>query len=145
MNLKIKPAAASLLSVSLLVWTCTSVSVFSPDAYRQAVDLKVVSLDLMEYATMPFTDYEGDVLYLKTELRKAYEFARGRPDNEISTRQWEILIDENRNLLGGFFKRWKEETTLPQMYVTEMQLVVSDAFDTIIGLESGKINPGQLK
>jgi len=31
------------------------------------------------------------------------------------------------------------------MFVAEAQLLVSDAFDTIIGLESGKISPSELK
>jgi hypothetical protein len=99
----------------------------------------------MSFATMSYSEYEEDVTYLRTELQKAYEFAKGRPNNEISTKQWEILVDENRNLLGGFLKRWQDEETLSEMFVTEAQQIVSDAFDTIIGLESGKINPSELK
>ena len=135
----------ALFLATLLLTACSSVSVFSPEAYKQAVDLKIESLNLMSAATQPYSDYEEDVAYLKTELEKAYEFAKGRPNNEISTKQWEILIDENRNLLGGFFKRWQDEDTLSEMFVTESQKLVSDAFDTIIGLESGKINPSELK
>jgi hypothetical protein len=109
------------------------------------VDLKVESLELMSFATSSYTDYEEDATYLKTELRKAHEFALGRPNNELSAGQWEILINEEGNLLGGFLKRWEEEDTLSEMFVTEMQMLVSDAFDTIIGLESGKIDPSELK
>jgi hypothetical protein len=94
---------------------------------------------------MPYFDYEEDLTFLKIELNKAYEFAKGRPDNEFSTNQWEILLDEDRSLLGGFLRRWEEEETLSEMFVEEAQLLVSDAFDTIIGLESGKINPSELK
>jgi hypothetical protein len=130
---------------SMLLIACSSISVYSPEAYKQAVDLKIESLNLMSSATMSFSDYEEDVTFLKTELSKAYEFAKGRPNNEISTKQWEILIDENRNLLGGFLKRWQDEDILSEMFVSEAQLLVSDAFDTIIGLESGKISPSELK
>jgi hypothetical protein len=42
-------------------------------------------------------------------------------------------------------KRWKTEDTLSEIFVTEMQTLVSDAFDTIIGLESGKIDPSEFK
>jgi hypothetical protein len=42
-------------------------------------------------------------------------------------------------------KRWEAEGTLSEMFVTEMQTLVSDAFDTIIGLESGKIDPSEFK
>ncbi|MCW8813891.1 MAG: hypothetical protein OQJ93_04865 [Ignavibacteriaceae bacterium] len=130
---------------TILLTACSSISVYSPEAYKQAVDLKIESLNLMLSATLPFSDYEEDVAFLKTELSKAYEFAKGRPNNEISTKQWEILIDENRNLLGGFLKRWENDETLAEMFVTEAQKLVSDAFDTIIGLESGKISPSELK
>jgi hypothetical protein len=135
----------SILTFSLAAWSCSNISVFSPEAYKQAVDLKVESLELMSFATSPYDDNEESVTYLKTELRKAYEFALGRPNNELSAGQWEILIDEEGNLLGGFLKRWETEETLSEMFITEMQMLVSDAFDTIIGLESGKIDPSELK
>ena len=128
----------------LLIYSC-SISQFSPEAYKQAVDLKVESLELMSYATESYVDFESDAKALTQELKKAYEFAKGRPDNEISTEQWQILIDEERNLVGGFLKRWEEEDTLNEMFVTEAQQLVSDAFDTIIGLESGKINPSEIQ
>lgn len=44
-----------------------------------------------------------------------------------------------------FLKRWETDGTLSQMFITEMQMLVSDAFDTIIGLESGKIDPSEVK
>ncbi len=107
--------------------------------------MKVESLELMSFATSSYAEYEEDVTYLKTELSKAYEFALGRPNNELSAEQWEILLNEEGNLLGGFLKRWEEEDLLSEMFVTEMQMLVSDAFDTIIGLESGKIVPSEIK
>ncbi|HSW55017.1 MAG TPA: hypothetical protein VLH59_08000 [Ignavibacteriaceae bacterium] len=135
----------SAITLSMIVWSCASISVFSPEAYKQAVDLKVESLNLMSFATMPYADYEEEVISLNTELDKAFEFSKGRPDNEISTEQWEILINEEGNLLGGFLKRWETEGSLSEMFVTEMQILVSDAFDTVIGLESGKIDPSEFK
>ena len=138
----------SLVIISLLTFilpSCSTISVFSPEAYKQAVDLKVESIEIMSFANMPYDDFSEDVDILKTQLSKAYEFAKGRPNNEISTKQWEILINPDGNLLGGFLKRWAEEGTLSQMFVTEMQILVGDAFDTIIGLESGKIDPSEIK
>lgn len=133
------------LIIIFSIWSCSGISVFSPEAYKQAVDLKVESLELMSFATSPFEVYQDDVATLRTELKKAYEFALGRPDNELSAEQWEILISEDGNLLGGFLKRWETEGALGEMFVTEMQSLVSDAFDTIIGLESGKIDPSEIK
>ena len=142
---EVLPLGARWAGLLLLLISCSSISEFSSVAYKQAVDLKVESLELMSYAAEDYSIYETEVETLWHELRKAYEFAKGRPDNEISTEQWEILIDEERNLLGGFLKRWEEEGILNEMFVTEAQMLVSDAFDTIIGLESGKINPTEIK
>jgi len=142
-RLKIQPQILFSL-ISLLLISCSTISVFSPEAYKQAVDLKVESVNLMSFATMPYDEFSDEVEFLKTELNKAYEYAKGRPNNEISTKQWEILINPDGNLLGGFLKRWKADSTLSQMFVAEMQILVADAFDTIIGLESGKIDTPEI-
>jgi hypothetical protein len=71
----------------------------------------------------------------------AYEYAKGRPKNTFSARQWEILKDPERNLLGGFLKKWKDEKVLGKTFVDDAIELVGDAFDTIIGLESGKVKP----
>lgn len=145
LNIRLSKRSSILLLLIFILCSCTRISEFSPEAYKQAVDLKVESLELMSFATESYLDYKEEADLLKLGLKKAYEFAKGRPDNEISTQQWEILIDEERNLLGGFLKRWEDEETLNEMFITEAQLLVSDAFDTIIGLESGKINPSEIK
>jgi len=146
MTIKIRLLTSILtLALCLSLLSCSSISVFSPEAYKQAVDLKVESLELMVFATSSYAEYEEDVTYLKTELSKAYEFSLGRPNNELSAEQWEILLNEEGNLLGGFLKRWEEEDLLSEMFVTDTQKLVSDAFDTIIGLESGKIDSSILK
>jgi hypothetical protein len=59
MHIKMKTYPAILaLTISLVILSCSSISVYSPEAYKQAVDLKVESLNLMALATMPFTDFE---------------------------------------------------------------------------------------
>lgn len=130
----------------VLVTACNNLqSIYSERAYQQAVTLKVESLDLISHATNSFTSLQADVEHLKTDLQKAYEYARGRPNNETSTRQWKILIDPERNLLGGFLARWEEEEKLSPVFVAESSKIISDAFDTIIELESGKLKPEDLE
>lgn len=134
------------LAVFLLLLTACSPlkSVYSEQAYQQAVSLKVESLQLMDRATKPYSENDEAVRQLRTDLQKAYEYARGRPDNEISTRQWEILLDPDRNLVGGFLARWEREDSLSPVFVAENKKIISDAFDTIIELESGKMKPEDL-
>jgi len=122
-----------------------TISSFSPIAYEQATSLKVDALGLMDRATDPYANHRAETESLTVRLAKAYEFARGRPDNDMSTEQWRILIDPGRNLLGGFLARWRKESKLSTTFVTEAKGLVSDAFDTIIGLESGKLKPDQVR
>jgi len=122
-----------------------TISTFSPIAYEQATSLKVDALALMGRATEPYADHRAETESLTVRLAKAYEFAKGRPNNDISAQQWRILIDPERNLLGGVLARWRKESKLSPTFVTEAKGLVSDAFDTIIGLESGKIQPDQVR
>ena len=135
------PVTIALLSVVLLFSSCATISSFSPAAYEQATSLKVDALALMEKATDPFNGHESEVEALTSRVEKAYEFAKGRPKNEISTRQWALLKDPDRNLLGGFLKRWKEKSVLSSVFIEQAKGLVADAFDRIIGLESGKVKP----
>lgn len=137
-------AGLLLLTAATLAACAPTISPFSPRAYEQATSLKVESLALMDAATEPFAQHEPAVRQLQTDLQKAHEFARGRPRNEISARQWAILIDPDRNLLGGFLRRWESEETLSPAFTREAKRLVSDAFDTIIGLESGKIKAEEI-
>ena len=130
------------LLIPLYVIACTpQISQFSPIAYEQATSLKVDSLVLIGKATESYANHEEEISELMNRVEKSYEFAKGRPHNEYSTKQWEILKDPNRNLLGGFIKRWKTQGKLSPIFINEAKRLISDAYDTIIGLESKKIKP----
>lgn len=137
-HLRIIPVAGIFLILGLSA-CAPSIAPFSETAYRLATDSKVESLKLLDQAEMPFAESAKKIEELRTDLDKAYEFAKGRPRNEISTRQWEILLDPEGHLLGGFLSRWESEESLNRPFITEAKQIISAAFDTIIGLESGKI------
>ncbi|WP_291319737.1 hypothetical protein [Desulfonatronospira sp.] len=136
---------AGLVFIALLSLGCApSIALYSERAYDQAVTLKASSLRLMDRAVEPYNDHEQSIESLLFEMDKAYEYARGRPANELSTRQWEILRDPDRHLLGGFIRRWEEQETLSPFFISEAKEQVGHAFDTVIGLESGKIRPSEV-
>jgi hypothetical protein len=112
--------------------------VYSQTAYEQATSVKAESLALMEKATEPYSQHAQEVAALLLAVDKAYEYAKGRPKNEISTEQWAKIKDPNSNLLGGFLKRWKEKGQLNSTFVKEAEAQIAQAFDQIIELESGK-------
>lgn len=137
-------AAACALSACALS-ACAHIAPYSEVAYRYATSLKVESLDLVGKATEPYADHRAEVDKLQLELLKAFEYARGRPDNALSTQQWAILLDPRRALLGGLLARWKAEGTLNRAFVDNMRAQIGAAFDTISGLESGKVKPKDVK
>jgi hypothetical protein len=65
-----------------------AVSLYSGKAYEQTVSLKVASLATMDLAIDDYSSHVAEVKALDLRLREAYEYAKGRPKNEISTKQW---------------------------------------------------------
>ncbi len=131
--------------ISLTFYACSYIAPYSHFAYKQATSLKVEALALMNKATDQSASHENEIKELETKIEKAYEYAKGRPKNELSAKQWQILKDPNKNLLGGFIKRWRKESTLSTHFIKEAKGLVADAFDTISGLESGKIKKSDVK
>jgi len=128
------------LILSLITLTaCATISPFSEQAYQQATSLKVDALALIDKASDPYPSHKSDVDTLILNIDKAYEYAKGRPKNEESTKQWAIIENPNGHSLGGFLKRWQDKNTIDAEEIEDAKNLVSDGFDTVIGLESGKI------
>lgn len=118
---------------------CTPlIGAHSPTAYKNATSLKAETLAIMDKAKERYLDHKNKVEHVNVELNKAYEYVKGLPRNSISVRQWEILIQKDGDLIGKFFKRWEERSTLSTAYIDEFKPLVSDAFDEIICLEANK-------
>lgn len=136
---KIKRFIFLFLCISVALAGCKNLQAsYSAEAYQQAVSLKVETLALIDKATNPYKNHEDQITVLEKDLRKAYEYAKGRPNNQETTQQWSLMRDPEGNLLAGFLKRWEEQGSMPQPFVAEAKEIISDAFDTIIELESGK-------
>ncbi len=133
-----------LLVFAITLTSCTSIAQFDSQSYKNAVNTKVSALALMDKATTPYEQNKTEINALYFSLNQGYEYANGIPKNEITTAQWAIMKDPERNLLGGFLKRWQEKKTLKPAFINSAKTVISDGFDAIIGLESGKINPADV-
>ena len=119
---------------------CYTISLYDQYAYTQDVNLKVESLKVMAEAVESYTKHISEIVNITTEMEKCFEYEKGRPMNQITTNQWVIMKDPNRDLLGGFFKLWKQKDILDKEYIEHKSKDVGYAFDQIIGLESGKIH-----
>jgi len=131
-----------LFILPLMINGCASqIAKFDTLAYQQATSLKVDTLVLIGKATEAYDIHENAIEALSVDIEKAYEYAKGRPKNEIVTKQWAIMNDPERNLLGGFLVRWKNKGSLSNAFVKGAKGNIALGFDQIIGLESGLIKP----
>lgn len=140
--MKAKPAIICLLALAAIASCIPRIALYSPAAYREAVELKVEARALVLKGTEPYRDHAEEAEKLMLRVEKAYEYARGIPDNELSAGQWEILKNPQGHLLGGFLREWRDSTALGRFYVEEKARQIDLAFDQIIGLESGKAKKG---
>jgi hypothetical protein len=121
------------LGITISVTGCKNLqSTYSAQAYQQAISLKVEAMALMDEATNPYSEHEEKIVEVKREMTKAYEYARRRPNNEESTQQWELMIDSDNNLMAGFLKKWEDDETLSANLIENSNVIISDAFETII-------------
>jgi hypothetical protein len=134
-----RPRRALLVLALVVAAACGTISPYNPVAYQNAVSLKVDSLNLLEKATTPYDGHKGEVESLQRELEKAYEYAKGLPKNEVSTKQWATLRDSSGALIGGVLRKWKVEGTLSETFVQEVGPLISKGFDQVIELETKKI------
>lgn len=139
MNRRLSVLVACVLLSGLWVGCTPTIAPFSAHAYEQAVDLKVDALRVISRAEEPFGKHEKRIEALSLRMEKAWEFAKGRPQNEESAAQWTLMQDPDGYLLGGLLQRWESEGALSYPFIQEAGSLIESAFDTIIGLESGKI------
>jgi hypothetical protein len=135
-----------LLLMSLTAWqACVSIASFDQYAYAQTTSVKVDALNVMDLASDEYSLHQAEVQELRTRLLKVYEYERNRPKNELTIRLWDKILATDGHLLGGFLVRWEKEKKLGAAFIREEKKLVGSAFDQIAGLESKKLNPGDVK
>jgi hypothetical protein len=137
--------AGALLLATALLFACSTISTYDQAAYEHATSAKVDALALMDKATASYSDHSKEIVTLNLELDKAYEYDKGRPLNAITLKQWDLLLSPDHDLFGGFLRDWKRKGQFKPVAVSERKKQVADGFDQIIGLESGKLKPSDIK
>lgn len=130
----------AVIVTSFLFISCesTKTAAFDQYSYQKATEVKVESNHLIEKATKPYENYEVEVEELLSDLDKIMEYEKNKPYNDVSWQLWQILSDEERNLLAGFLKRWKEKGQMSLVFVNEAKSQVMEAIDLIIKYEASK-------
>jgi len=143
MNAGICKSYAIALSCLFLAAGCSTIATYDQAAYEHATSVKVDTLVLIGKATGNYSDNSAEIGKVKLALQKAYEYDKGRPLNDYTRKQWEVLLVEKKDdpksgILPRFVDRWQKKGSLKQAAVDDEKQNVSDAFDIIIQSESGK-------
>ena len=137
-NLRSKYFAIVLFAITLASCESTRTAIFDHYSYQRTTELKVETSRLMDKATTPYSKNAAEIEALLLNVEKLAEYEKNKPNNDITFAMWTILSDQEKNLLGGFFKRWKEKETLSPAFVTESKKQVLDALDLLIQYEIKK-------
>lgn len=124
---------------------CSTISIYDQAAYEHVTSAKVDALALMDKATSNYSGQEKEIAAVRLELNKAYEYDKGRPLNEVTLKQWDILLSPERDLFGGFLRDWERKGRFKPVAISERKRQVAEGFDQIIGLESGKLKPSAVQ
>ena len=141
--MQIKIYTVLLLSATILYGCSNTISLYDQYAYSQTTSAKVDALNAMDLATDDYTTHQKDIADIQTELQKAYEYEKHRQKNVFTIKMWDILLDSNGHLFGGFIKRWQNEGRLKKGYIVDKKKEIGIAFDEIAELESKKIKQSQ--
>jgi hypothetical protein len=127
------------LPLLFLLNSCVSTASFDQYAYAQTTAAKVEAIDLMSNATKNVSGFNEQIRDIDLKLKKIYEYEKNRPNNGVTVKMWELLLDPEKRLYGGFIKRWQTDSTLSKTFVDEAQKLVGSGFDKVAELESKKI------
>lgn len=130
-----------IILVFSLISCTTTASFFDQMSYKETISAKIEALALMNKATEDYQSQKQAIDAVTLEMAKVYEYEKNRPNNTETVKMWELLMNPEKNLFGGFMKRWESEATLSKVFVDEAKLQIEKAFDIILGLENKKVKP----
>lgn len=137
-KLRTKIVLLTFLTFGITSCESTRTALFDHYSYQRTTELKVETSKLMEKATTPYSQNKTEIEALFLNIEKLAEYEKNKPNNEITFAMWTVLTDQEKNLLGGFFKRWKEKETLTPVFLQESKKQVIEALDLLIQYEIKK-------
>ena len=101
--------------------------------------LKGRSVRLMEKAEQPYEEHTKAANTLMQQLAAAREAAQGRVGNGTAVAQWNLMLDAEGHLVGGFLSRWQADTTLRPAFIAQAIDLVEASFAAMEAFELAKI------
>jgi len=111
---------------------------FNPVVQSNTATLKADTLALLDRSGDFYAEHAAEVDALSARIDAAAAVASSTPQNALAARQWDVLRDPNRALLGGTIKLWKAQNTLGLSFREEKKIQIRRAFDYILCLEANK-------
>lgn len=130
-----------ILTNAVVLSSCNSIiAEYSLQAYTNATSLKARSLALVDLSEGPYLPHVDVANTLMADINAAFEFANGLPNNQIAARQWDLIRDKERNLVGGYVEFWKTQSPsgVSDFFRNEAKTGIARAFDYVICLEVNK-------
>ena len=114
------------------------IALYDQYAYTQATSLKVDIQNLaLESATTTYKDAKGDIKNVIVALQKAYQYSKGRDNNSLSTKQYEILLADD-HFFKTFINNWQTKGMESAVFAKDVSDQTGNLMDQIIKLENGK-------
>lgn len=143
-----KTKFAYLLLFTLLTITLGSCSAVKKAGIQQAtfdqhsldntIRLKEKSLELINTSTETYDKHLAEAETLKKELQETANYEKNRKNNNETARQWQIMADPERNMMGKFLTLWQKQGKCSSVFISEFYKNVEQGYNAIIDLEKGK-------
>ncbi len=111
---------------------------YSPYVYDETARLKKQSLALVDKAVEPYAKQEAKVEALKLDLSALVQQEQARKRNAAKVKQWQLLLNEQGHLLGGFLVKWQKDTVLNEVFVRLAESQIEQAFEVIQATEKDR-------
>ena len=137
----IKQGITALL-LAVLLFSCSHyMSSYDQFAYTQTTSLKVDVLNLIDESTEAYSSHAKEADDVVTNLRKAMEYEKHRPKNDITLKMWNKMLDSTgqKGIIGAYLASWKKNGTKNQTLIDEYKPLAAEGFDLISELEAQKI------
>jgi hypothetical protein len=116
----------------------TKTVLYDQYSYDQTTAIKAESEKVMNQAITSYTNYQVEIEKLLLNCNTLLTYEKTKPNNEITINMWQLINNEEKNLLGGFLKRWKDKGSLSPFFLEESKKQVIDAFDLLRQYEMTK-------
>ncbi|MGG6230062.1 hypothetical protein [Tenacibaculum sp. SDUM215027] len=129
-----------LVFITAFLSSCSILKTAPYDQYsfQKTIEIKIDANQLIGKAESSYQENITEIEKLHNEIAKIVEYEKYKPNNEITYKMWLLLADQDKNLLAGFLKRWKEKGKLSPFFITEAKGQITEALNLLLEYESKK-------